>query len=228
VRLLTDPLVRRRAGPLVRVVAPVRPEATRDIDAVLLSHLHADHADLASLRRVGAPVIAPRGAGAWLRRRRIREVREVRDGDEHPLGAVTVRAVAAEHEDRRYPWGPHAEPLGFVVRGSRSVYFAGDTDLFDAMSDLHRALDVALLPVWGWGTKLGPGHLDPGRAARAAAIIHPRVAIPIHWGTFAMPRPLGPGAASDAPPQEFAQLAAREAPEVEVRVLAPGERTSVL
>lgn len=227
VRLVTDPLLRRRVGPLVRVAPPLRADAARDVDAVLLSHLHADHADPASLRRIAAPVIAPRRAGQWLRRRGVRDVREMSAGEELTVRAVNVVAVGAEHEAHRYPFGPTAQPVGFVVRGSGSVYFAGDTDLFDAMEELRGGVDVALLPVWGWGTKLGPGHLDPVRAARAAAIIAPRVAIPIHWGTFAMPRPIGPGAASDSPPREFAELVAREVPQAEVRVLRPGERTKV-
>ena len=48
----------------------------------------------------------------------------------------------------------------------------------------ERGIDVALLPVWGWGPRLGPGHLDPERAAEAVARLRPAVAIPIHWGTL--------------------------------------------
>jgi len=51
---------------------------------------------------------------------------------------------------------------------ARTVYFAGDTDLFDAMADI-RPVDVALLPIWGWGRTLGERHLDPQRAAEATA-----------------------------------------------------------
>ena len=58
------------------------------------------------------------------------------------------------------------------------------------MSELAGSIDLALLPVWGWGPTLGPGHLDPARAATAAALIAPRVAVPIHWGTFALRWPL--------------------------------------
>ena len=115
-----------------------------------------------------------------------------------------------------------------MVRGpSGSVYFAGDTDLFPEMAGLSGTIDVALLPVAGWGPTLGPGHLDARRAAEAAAVIAPRVAVPIHWGTLAPPRPLRRHPDPSAPPREFAALVARVAPEVEVRVLEPGERTSV-
>jgi L-ascorbate metabolism protein UlaG (beta-lactamase superfamily) len=84
--------------------------------------------------------------------------------------------------------------------------------------------DVALLPVWGWGPSLGPGHMDPLSAARAVAIVRPAIAVPIHWGTFF---PVGlevlRGSALVEPPRVFARHVAELAPEVEVRVLAPGD-----
>jgi L-ascorbate metabolism protein UlaG (beta-lactamase superfamily) len=228
-RVLTDPVLRRRIGPLFRVAPPVRAESVQNVDAVLLSHLHGDHAQPASLRRVARTtmLVAPRGAGRWLRRQRIGNVRELGVGDHTDVGALRVEAVTATHEPQRSPLGPSADPLGFVVRGSGSAYFAGDTDIFDGMEELKGTIDVALLPVWGWGPTLGPGHLDPAGAARAAALIEPRVAIPIHWGTFALPRPFGGRAATDEPALEFAELARKEAPGVEIRVLQHGERTTV-
>ena len=68
-RLLTDPVLGKRIGPLIRIAEPVRLAELGRIDCVLLSHLHADHAELRSLRSVagGATVLAPRGAGDWLR-----------------------------------------------------------------------------------------------------------------------------------------------------------------
>jgi L-ascorbate metabolism protein UlaG (beta-lactamase superfamily) len=93
------------------------------------------------------------------------------------------------------------------------------------MADFGGNLDLALLPVWGWGPTLGPGHLNPDRAARAAALLSPRLAVPIHWGTLyppglarLRPRPLS------EPPREFAARARVLAPEVEVRVATPGEQ----
>jgi L-ascorbate metabolism protein UlaG (beta-lactamase superfamily) len=227
VRLLTDPVLGARAGPLVRIAAPAGPRTLEDSDAVLLSHLHADHLDLPSLRRLSPdlPVLAPRGAGAWLRRAGRLEVHELAPGDQVAVGAVRVLATPARHDGHRPPFGPSIRPLGFVITASRSVYFAGDTDLFSGMEELHGRIDVALLPVWGWGPRLGPGHLDPERAAQAAQIIAPTMAIPIHWGTLALGRfgrrPTDPW----WPARRFEVLTRRYAPEVEVRVLAPGEQT---
>ena len=223
-RLLTDPVLGKRIGPLVRTAAPVQLAELGQIDCVLLSHLHADHADLRSLRSVagGATVLAPRGAGDWLRNNGLTDVRELEPGEATRVGELSVQATPAVHDSRRRPLGPRAAPVGYLVRGSRSAYFAGDTDLFEQMAELRGIVDVALLPIWGWGPTLGPGHLDPERAARATAIIGPRIAIPIHWGTFALPgrRPEDPR----KPVREFVALAQRYAPSVQVRVLEPGER----
>jgi L-ascorbate metabolism protein UlaG (beta-lactamase superfamily) len=101
------------------------------------------------------------------------------------------------------------------------VYFAGDTDLFEGMGELRGTVDVALLPVWGWGPSVGEGHLDPERAAQAAAMIDPKLAILIHWGTFALL--WARDGDSDRHAREFAERVLEVAPRVEVRVLAPGE-----
>jgi len=228
VRLLTDPVIRGRVAHLRRRAAPVDMSAIGAPDAVLISHLHHDHLDLASLRRLGrmTPVIAPAGAGAWLRRRGIVSVTDLNAGESLELDRVSVSAVEARHDGRRVLARVRVPSLGFVVRGDRNVYFAGDTELFGGMARLAGRIDVALLPVAGWGPTLGAGHMDPLEAARAAELIQPRVAIPIHWGTLT---PIGSGADLRArlaeAPQEFARHVARIAPDVEVRVLAPGEGT---
>jgi L-ascorbate metabolism protein UlaG (beta-lactamase superfamily) len=89
-------------------------------------------------------------------------------------------------------------------------------------------LDAALLPVWGWGPTLGPGHLDPERAARAAALLRPRVVVPIHWGTLLPVTSAGRHRSLlTQPPLDFARHCARLAPDVEVRILRPGEATEL-
>ena len=92
------------------------------------------------------------------------------------------------------------------------------------------AVDVGLIPIWGWGPTLGKGgHLDPERAAEALTLVAPRVAIPIHWGTY-FPMHLGLRGAPrflELPPAEFVVAAGKVAPDVEVRVLRPGESTEL-
>jgi L-ascorbate metabolism protein UlaG (beta-lactamase superfamily) len=229
VRLLTDPLLRDRIGPLVRVAPEPREDAAAAVDAILLSHLHYDHTDLPSLARFdhAIPIVAPRGAGRWLEAQGLANVMELAAGEHADVGSVRVTATRAVHDGRRRPFGPSAQPIGFVVSGSSSVYFAGDTDLFPERADMAHAIEAALLPVSGWGPTLGEGHLDPERAAVATALMAPRLAIPVHWGTFALPLPfLGPDD-PERPAREFDALVSRHAPAVEVRVLSPGDRTTV-
>ncbi|HEX7279451.1 MAG TPA: MBL fold metallo-hydrolase [Solirubrobacterales bacterium] len=229
-RLLTDPVLRGRVGPLVRHGTAPGPEAVENLDAVLVSHLHRDHADLGSLRRLdrGTPLLVPPGAGRFFERRGFTTVEELAPGEATRVGALTVGAVAADHEGGGRRHARESQAVGFLVDGRQRVYFAGDTDFFPEMEDLGPGLDLALLPVWGWGPNVGEGHLTPAGAARAAAVISPRLAVPIHWGTlypFGLRRlrqnPLR------LPGDEFAARVRELAPQVETRVLSPGDSTSL-
>ncbi|MEU5260527.1 MBL fold metallo-hydrolase [Amycolatopsis sp. NPDC021455] len=191
--VLTDPVLTARVGGLVRVVPPPPPESYADVDLVLLSHLHGDHLHLPSLRLLGARtrIVVPRGAGSWLAGKGFERVEEIAPGETLTDGELTVTATEAVHSGHRWgprlTHGPQSPAIGHLIRSAdTSVYNAGDTDLFDGMGELG-PVDVALLPVWGWGPNLGPGHLDPARAARAAGLTGARAAVPVHWGTLAVP-----------------------------------------
>lgn len=225
VRILTDPVLRSRVGPLVRQVSLPQP-SFRKADAVLISHPHWDHLDPPSLRLLeGDPcAIVPRGTAPFLHAQGVGHAHEMAPGDRTFVGDVVVEATLSRHSGRRPPFGPSTDCVGFLIRGSQQIYFAGDTDLFPEMRALGGDLDVALLPVWGWGPILGSGHMDPLRAAQSLTRLTPRVAIPIHWGTYCLmglhwlrPRFLS------RPPRDFATFATDLAPDAEVRILKPGE-----
>jgi L-ascorbate metabolism protein UlaG (beta-lactamase superfamily) len=224
VRLVTDPLLRKRIFHLRRSVDA--PPTISGVDAALISHVHWDHLDLRSLERFGrgVPVVIPRGAGHLLTRRGFRDVTELVAGEVATIGSVNVRATHADHDLGRRFRRADAPALGYVISGSAEVYFAGDTDLFSGMSDIGPHLDVALLPVSGWGPTLPPGHLDPRRAAEALRLLQPRHAIPIHWGTYS---PLFVRRSESNPGSEFRRYAAKLAPEVEIHVLVPGESVTL-
>jgi L-ascorbate metabolism protein UlaG (beta-lactamase superfamily) len=225
--LLTDPLLRghllgflRRRSPLGSLGAAESP------DAVLISHLHYDHLDVRSLRRLPpeTPIVAPAGSRRFLGRRGFADVVELSEGESLEVGGLRVVAVPARHGAGGRPGARRSGSLGYVIEAGPRIYFAGDTELFEEMRAIGDRLDLALLPVWGWGPRLGPGHLDPVTAAASLRMLRPRLAVPIHWGTYTpvgAPR-LWPWLTTDAG-HRFAREAARAAPEVEVRVLEVGE-----
>ena len=231
-RILTDPLLTRRVAHLRRR-RPLPAPDVADVDTVLLSHAHLDHLHLPSLRRIhpNTRLLTPVGTGRLLTAAGFHDVTEVRVGDRIDLDGplVTAEVVPAAHKHGR---GPHsrvsAPPVGYVVSGEgRRVYFPGDTDLFDAMSDLTD-IDIALLPIWGWGSSLGTGHLDPTRAATATGLIRPGIVVPIHWGTYApedgrrqLPRWF------DSPPEQFETALADSGLSDHLHLLHPGESVTV-
>ncbi|MFG2193609.1 MBL fold metallo-hydrolase [Streptomyces sp. NPDC048639] len=232
VRVLTDPLFVRRLAHLRRRRGALPPPEAAVADVALVSHLHADHLHLPSLGRLapGTRLVLPYGAQrAVPRLRRLwgagLHLTEVVPGDEVVVGDVVIRAVRAAHDGRRLPYGPRRSPaLGYVVHGEARTYFAGDTGLFAEMAEDVGACDVALLPVGGWGPYLGPGHLDAVRAAQALALLAPRSAVPVHYGTY-WPIGMDPVRPHEfhAPGEEFVRHAGRLAPEVAVHRLEHGE-----
>jgi L-ascorbate metabolism protein UlaG (beta-lactamase superfamily) len=229
-RILTDPFLRDRLGPLRRHGPVPQSEAIGSIGVVLVSHAHPDHFDRRSLQALaGDPlVIVPRGLGPSVRRIGLRP-REVVVGERVSIAADwTISPVPARHW--RWPGAPRAAAIGYLIEGpaGAGIYFAGDTAPYRAMHAFADRVDLALLPVGSWGPHLTPGHLSPRSAAEVARDLGARVAVPIHWGTLYPPRlERLLGARLTEPANRFVDWSARLAPGLDVRVLKPGEATTV-
>jgi len=229
VRLLTDPVLRSRVVHLRRHAPPA--PATGALDAVLISHAHRDHLDLPTLRGLDPPpprIVVPIGVGRVVGDVAGAEVLELATDAALAVGPARVLAVPAVHDGRRIPVGAPCEAVGFVVEaGGRRVYFAGDTSVFDGMRRLG-PLDVAIVPIWGWGPSLGPGHMDPAEAVEALELLRPAVAVPVHWGTLL---PIGLrrryGHVLREPLETFVRLAGERCPDVRLAVLAPCEAVAL-
>jgi L-ascorbate metabolism protein UlaG (beta-lactamase superfamily) len=225
-RLVTDPLLLPHNGPLRRQVASPQDAHWERVDAILLSHLHHDHAELGSLRLLaGAPVLASPANRSWLTRRGLNP----RAFDEWThVGDVQVRLVKAIHHSRPMPHRPN-EACGHLVRGpSTVVWVAGDTSLYDEMSSLPELagverIDLAIVPIGGWGPRLSPGHMGPAEAATACARTGARYALAYHWGTLSAPFTSRWGTWFNRPLEAFAEAVGRMAPSCRVLRLRPGE-----
>ena len=229
VRVMTDPVLRHTASMLFRMPNVKDVQHHTAVDLVLISHLHHDHLDLPSLRQLENDplIVVPQGAEAWMRSKGFGHVAEMAPGDVLSHLGVTVRCTMAVHSGKREPRGPVALAVGFVIEaGPATVYCAGDTDIFPGMAELVPGeLDLALIPVWGWGLVLGDGHLNPVTAADAVALLKPRYAVPIHWGTFAV---AGLHRLKfermQTPPHVFAAAVDALGVDTEVLVTLPGDR----
>jgi L-ascorbate metabolism protein UlaG (beta-lactamase superfamily) len=228
IRILTDPFLRSSLGPLERHGVLPTAESLGRVDIVLISHDHPDHFDPASLRAIpGSPMaVVARGLGPASAFALGGVAVELTEGEQVVFGTLTIRAVPAKHW--MTPRGRRVRPIGYVLDAGSAVYFAGDTGRFEQMRQLTDQVDVALVPVWTWGPHRGPGHLGPRAAAEVVRDMRPRVAVPIHWGTL-YPRRLHRiwRAPLLEPGDRFAAHVADLAPAVDVRVLRPGEATSI-
>ena len=230
--VLTDPMLRPGLGPLRRQGPPPPPALPKL--AGRHPHLapapgppgHPIAAAQSPQRRRSLSRAALRG---WWRGRVPTRSWSSGGGETVSVGEVDVTAVPAEHGGRRGRWGKEIEPLGYVIRNeTRSVYFAGDTDLFDEMSEVG-PVDVALLPVWGWGPSVGEGHLDPETRGSS-----PDDDSAASWPSRSTGGPFIPPASSGGGPRRWRSrrtsshgLPGELAPGVEVRVLQPGSETSL-
>lgn len=182
-RLLFDPWLSNPRCPK----AFSKPEALRPVDAILLTHGHADHASdvPAVARATGAPVVCVFELGLHLRQRGLQNVRDMGIGGTQEVAGVRVTMTTATHTgsidtDGRHEYAGGA--TGFVIRGEGlpTVYYAGDTGLFGDMrmiAELY-APEIAFLPIGDHYT------MGPDTAAVAARWLGVRQVIPMHWGTF--------------------------------------------
>jgi L-ascorbate metabolism protein UlaG (beta-lactamase superfamily) len=229
-RILTDPFLRDRLGPLRRHGPVPQPGAIGPIAIVAISHAHPDHFDRASLKALtGDPlVIVPRGIGGAVRRSGLR-AREVVVGEQVTIAPRwTITALPARHW--RWPAAPTTATIGYLIEGPGrlGIYFAGDTSRFDGLRNLAGRVDLALLPIGTWGPHMTPGHLSPRSAAQVARDIGARVAVPIHWGTL---YPAGAhrilGDRLTGPGIRFEAWSRLLAPKLDVKPLQPGEATTI-
>ncbi len=235
VRVVVDPLLKRHAGVLRRRGERPMGPAWSDADAILLSHLHHDHAEVGSLRLLGdAPVLTAPANAAWVKKKGL-DGRGLGRDEWFPVGAegrVEIRLTRAIHSARPMPHRPNAAN-GHLVRGpSGVVWVAGDTELYPEMKALAEsagaAIDLAVVPVGGWGPRLSPGHMGPEEAAVACARTQARWAVPVHWKTLHMPAGQAfPRGWMDSAGPRFEKALAREAPECQALVLDIGESVDV-
>ncbi|MEO8879537.1 MAG: MBL fold metallo-hydrolase [Gemmatimonadaceae bacterium] len=197
--VLTDPNYDDKLGYFLPRVTPPGVEMVElpRVDAILLTHAHADHLSFRTLRALPAhiPVFAPPVVAQWLQRAGIASARPLAAGEHVQIGALAITAAPAKHVGARYGidrWRGDAH-MYLLDDGASSVLFTGDTAITPAAVELvqriaPRCVDVALLPIgdapW-WKRRLfRRGHLTPADALTLFEQVNARLFVPFHWGTF--------------------------------------------
>ncbi len=200
-RVMTDPNFDPKLGKVLpRVSAPGIPiDQLPTLDAILLTHAHADHLSFDSLDRLPRhiPLYAPPPIARWLRRLGYTQAIDLKPGATARIGPITVHSASAAHRGNRYGydrWRSDAN-MYLLVTANESCFFAGDTALVDdshrlveeVLWKVHRTLDLALLPIgyaqW-WKVNFRRGHLTDEDAMVFFERLHARAFVPYHWGTF--------------------------------------------
>ena len=200
-RLLTDPNFDDSLGGfLPRVSEPgIALSELPPLDAILITHAHADHLSFRSLgllpRQV--PIFAPPAIAAWLVKLGYSQTRPLPANSRVTIGDVVIHASEAHHHGSRYSidrWRSAAN-MYLMDAANETCFFAGDTGLTpethrvvsEVVHQNARQLDVALLPIgyapW-WKPGFRRGHLSADDALSLFDRLGARYLIPYHWGTF--------------------------------------------
>jgi L-ascorbate metabolism protein UlaG (beta-lactamase superfamily) len=183
-----DPMLGHWVGGVRRAVEPgLAPHDLADVGLILISHRHADHLHVPTLRRLPrtATVVVPAGAAAALSGLGYARVIELSPGADLELRGVQVAAAATAHGT-----GELAHGLSYVLRGDGpSVYLCGDSGYFSGFAALGAqfAPDIAALPIGGFvPVSFRERHMSPLDALYAFEDLRARMLIPIHHGAFAL------------------------------------------
>lgn len=199
VRILTDPILSERASPLQFIgpkrfhPPPLALEQLTGIDAVVISHDHYDHLDMATVRQLaqgGTQFYVGLGIGAHLERWGVArtQIHEMAWWEQADVRGVRIHCTPARHYSGRTSMNNSTLWASWMLQGPRhSLYFSGDTGYAGHFAEIRQRLgapDMALMKIGAYGSTWLDIHMDPEAAVRAHRELGARTLLPVHWATF--------------------------------------------
>jgi L-ascorbate metabolism protein UlaG (beta-lactamase superfamily) len=184
--IVTDPVTSINLGQLKRLVKPSLNLASINIDYILLSHGHMDHMNYSTLKKINknAIVIAPKNLNIPLKILGFKNIILLKQGEIFKDQHLKIKALRANHDGRRYPWGTKTDCNSYVIEdSSKRVFFAGDT----AYTDIYKNLmaDVAIMPVGCYKPdEFQEMHCSPEQSFEMFKMTKSKFMIPIHYKTY--------------------------------------------
>lgn len=224
---LTDPLYLKKLFILNRHEPPGVPfQNLPKLDFILISHGHLDHMDLATLRLFPRllPVVVPKKLEGYLARMGFQDVRPLLWGEQTLVGSLVIHALPAKHHSGRSLAETRSVPQSYLVRGTKGVFFAGDSALTEKFWEIGRTFDIdlALLPIGNYRPQIFRSmHMSPEDALTAMERLRAKRMVPIHWGAFRLSLE-----SVEDPPRRFADLLQEKRINPRATLLRPGERVN--
>jgi len=199
-RVLIDPVWSMRCSPS-SLVGPRRlhpmPLAVRDLpplDAILISHDHYDHLDMATVRELtryqSAPFLMPLGVGAHLQRWRVPEQRivELDWNDIATAADLTFTLTEARHFSGRALTRNETLWGSWVIAGQRRrVFYTGDSGYLPGFADFgadYGPFDMTLIQIGAYSPYWPDIHMTPEEAVATHLDLRGGLLVPVHWATF--------------------------------------------
>jgi L-ascorbate metabolism protein UlaG (beta-lactamase superfamily) len=184
--IVTDPVTSLNLGQIRRLVKPSLNLASINIDYILLSHGHMDHMNYTTLKKLNknAIIIAPKNLNISLRILRFKNIVLLNHDEIYNDTYIKVKALKANHDGRRYPWGVKVFSNSYIIEGpSKKVFFAGDTAYTNIYENLMA--DAAIMPVGCYKPdEFQEMHCSPEQSFKMFKMTKSKFMIPIHYKTY--------------------------------------------
>lgn len=202
IRILIDPVFSDYVSPLQGLgpkrfhPSPLKLGALPKVDAVLITHDHYDHLDMATVKELAAKdarFYVPLGVGAHLERWDIpvEQIVEMEWGQQQSVRRVKIVSTPSRHYSGRGLtnrnetfWSSWA-----IIGPDHRAYISGDTgysDHFRKTGTEHGPFDLSIVKIgaYGPGAAWTDVHMSAEDAVQAHIDLKAKEMLPVHWGTF--------------------------------------------